>query len=47
MEREKVRNIREHVGAGNGRFARGQVREDMSVALRFLCKFGTEPKHRH
>lgn len=25
----------------------GQVKEEMSVAFRFLCKFGTEPRHRH
>lgn len=46
-EREKGRNARGHVGAGSERFGRGQVREEMSVAFRFLCKFGTEPKHRH
>lgn len=45
-ERKGGRNIRGHVGAGHGRFAIGQVREDMLVALKFLCKFGTEPKHR-
>lgn len=46
-QREKVRNIRGHVWAGSGRFARGLGREEMYIAFRFICKFGTEPKHRH
>lgn len=45
-EKAEGKNITGHVGAGSGRFAAGQVREDTSVVFRFLCKFGTEPKHR-
>lgn len=45
-KREEGRNIRGRVGAGSGRFAIGQVREETSVEFRFLCKFGTEPERR-